>query len=181
VHDGTHSWTGTSTLVTESGGEPSPLSEAGTLGICLYPGRLLRGLDLGEPKVGEIEGRSCLVVDAAPRLRGEAPVENALGISGGRRLTEFVGVEHRFWFDRITGIVLRHEGAIDGEPCSTIELTDIVVDRPVAPREFAAPPGAVVRSPHELLRDHLADLGVDPDAVDLDDPNEVRRALRGAL
>jgi hypothetical protein len=51
----------------------------------------------------------------------------------------------------------------------------------VAPREFAAPPGAVVRSPHELLRDHLADLGVDPDAVDLDDPNEVRRALRGAL
>jgi len=48
----------------------------------------------------------------------------------------------------------------------------------VSDREFATPPGAVVRSPHELLRDHLADMGIDPDTVDLDDPHQVRAALR---
>jgi hypothetical protein len=29
-----------------------------------------------------------------------------------------------------------------------------------------------------LLRDHLTGLGVDPNTVDLDDPGQVRRALR---
>jgi hypothetical protein len=36
----------------------------------------------------------------------------------------------------------------------------------------------VVRSHHELLRDHLAEMGIDPDSVDLDDPVQVRDALR---
>jgi hypothetical protein len=29
-----------------------------------------------------------------------------------------------------------------------------------------------------LLRDHLLDMGIDPDDVDLDDPAQVRAALR---
>ena len=33
-------------------------------------------------------------------------------------------------------------------------------------------------SRHELLRDHLSEMGVDPDTVDLDDPAQVRAALR---
>jgi len=45
-------------------------------------------------------------------------------------------------------------------------------------QEFRPPPGAVVRSHHELLRDHLAGMGIDPDTVDLDDPVQVRAALR---
>ena len=181
VRDRARSWSGTTTLVTEAWGEPSPLGEAGVIGICLYPGRLVAGLDFDTAEPGELQGRDCWVVGAKPRSPGEAPPGSVLAFSGGRRLNEFVGVEHRFWFDAATGIVLRHEGAIDGVPCSTIELTDIRVDRTIGSAEFAAPPGAVVRAPHELLRDHLAGLGVDPDAVDLDDPAQVRRALRGAL
>ncbi|HEX8805279.1 MAG TPA: hypothetical protein VF743_13825, partial [Acidimicrobiales bacterium] len=120
VRDGDRSWSGTGTLVTEARGEPSALSEAGVLGICLYPGRLVGGLRFGEPVAAVVEGRPCWVVDARPRPLNEASSAAALALSVGRRLTEFVGVEHRFWFDADTGIVLRHEGSIDGETCSTI-------------------------------------------------------------
>lgn len=173
-----HSWSGTGTLVTESWGEPSPISEAGVIGICLYPGRLVGGLAFGQATEDEVEGRRCWSVPARPRPLAEAGSVAALALSVGRHLSEFVGAEHRFWFDAATGIVLRHEGSIDGELCSSIELTGLVVDGPVPGEEFASPPGAVVRSPHELLRDHLADMGIDPDSVDLDDPHQVRAALR---
>jgi hypothetical protein len=67
---------------------------------------------------------------------------------------------------------------VDGELCATTALTDLVFDLPVDDDEFRPPPGAVVRSRHELLRDHLSEMGVDPDTVDLDDPAQVRAALR---
>lgn len=38
-----------------------------------------------------------------------------------------------------------------------------------------------MRSRDELLRDHLVSVGVDPDGVNLDDPVEVRDALRSGL
>jgi hypothetical protein len=178
VCDGGRGWSGTGTLVTESRGEPVPISEAGVLGICLYPGRLVGGLAFGDADAAEVEGRPCWCVPARPRPLAEARSLTALALSVGRHLSEFVGVEHRFWFDAATGIVLRHEGSIDGELCTTIELTDLVIDGPVSRDEFASPPGAVVRPSHELLRDHLADMGIDPDTVDLDDPDAVRAALR---
>jgi hypothetical protein len=178
VCDGGRSWSGTGTLVTESRGEPGPISEAGVLGICLHPGRFVGGLVLGEAAEAVLEGRRCWTVPARPRPLSEVRSPAALALSVGRRLSEFVGVEHRFWFDAATGIVLRHEGSIDGELCTTIELTDLVIDGPVSRDEFASPPGAVVRPRHELLRDHLADMGIDPDSVDLDDPEQVRAALR---
>jgi hypothetical protein len=178
VSDGGRSWSGTGTLVTESRGEPTPICEAGVLGICLCPGKFVGGLELGEATEAVVEGRRCWSVPARPRPLSEAQSLAALALSVGRRLSEFVGVEHRFWFDAATGIVLRHEGSIDGELCTTIELTDLVIDGPVSRDEFASPPGAVVRSRHELLRDHLADMGIDPDSVDLDDPDAVRAALR---
>jgi hypothetical protein len=178
VSDGIQSWSGTGTLVTESSGEPTPISEAGVIGICLYPGPLVGGLDFGRESEAVVEGRPCWSVPARPRPPAEAGSVAALALSVGRRLAEFVGVDHRFWFDAATGIVLRHEGSIDGELCTTIELTDLAVDGPVPEDEFASPPGAVVRSQHELLRDHLADLGIDPDSVDLDNPDQVRAALR---
>ena len=93
---------------------------------------------------------------------------------------DLVGIEHRLWFDAATGILLRHDGFVDGETCSTTRLSDVVVDERLADTEFRPPPGAVVRARHELLRDHLAEMGVDPDSVDLDDPAQVRAALRGA-
>jgi len=176
VTDGERSWVGTGTLVTEHGAERVTLDDAGIIGACLFPGRLLGSLRFGEPEAGEIAGRSCWVVEAGPRrFAGD----------DGRATTlppeQFGGVEHRFWFDAATGIVLRHEGAVDGRLWATVELTDLRFDRPIPPDEFAPPPGAIVRSHHELLRDHLVSVGVDPDTVDLDDPAEVRDALRAGV
>lgn len=176
VSDGRRSWVGTSTLVTERDSGQATIDDAGVIGACLHPGRLLDGLELGPPDRDQMEGRPCWVVGAAPGagLAGAAPRPHAL------RLHELLaGVEHRLWFDAATGILLCHEGFVDGEPCSTTRLTDLLVDAELPETEFRPPPGAVVRSRHELLRDHLAEMGVDPDSVDLDDPAQVRAALRG--
>lgn len=181
VSDGRRSWAGTSTLVTERDSTRAAIHDAGVIGACLYPGGLLGGLELGRPEEAEIEGRSCWLVDATPRADAfgtslaSSAAPYALRLHG-----DLVGVEHRLWFDAATGVLLRHEGFVDGEACSTTSLTDLVVDAGLTDAEFRPPPGAVVRPRHELLRDHLAELGVDPDSVDLDDPAQVRAALRGA-
>ncbi len=181
VSDGHRSWAGTSTLVTERASTRAAIHDAGVIGACLYPGALLGGLELDDPAPTEVEGRPGWVVDAGPRpvTRGTSRAGSAA--PGAVRLPgDLVGIEHRLWFDAATGILLRHDGFVDGEVCSTTRLTDLVVDGELADNEFRPPPGAVVRARHELLRDHLAEMGVDPDSVDLDDPAQVRAALRGA-
>ena len=179
VSDGRRSWVGTSTLVTERDSARAAIHDTGAIGACLYPGALLGGLELGVPESAEVEGRPCRVVDAHAR---RAVAGTSLAASAAphalRLQRDLVGVDHRMWFDAETGILLRHEGYLDGELCSWTSLTDLVIDAPIADGEFRPPPGAVVRSRHELLRDHLSELGVDPDTVDLDDPVQVRNALR---
>jgi hypothetical protein len=179
VSDGRRSWAGTSTLVTERDSARAAIHDAGAIGACLYPGALLGGLELAMPETAEVEGRSCWVVDAQPR---SDVLGTSLATSAAphalRLHRDLVGVEHRMWFDTATGILLRHEGYVEGERCSWTALSDLVFDAPVAGDEFRPPPGAVVRSRHELLRDHLSEMGIDPDTVDLDDPAQVRDALR---
>ena len=180
VSDGRRSWAGTSTLVTERDSARAAIHDAGVIGACLYPGGLLGGLELADPEPAEVEGRPCWVVDAVPRI--DAVGTSLAGTAAPLALRlhrDLVGVDHRLWFDAATGILVRHEGSIDGEPCSRTHLTDVVVDAELPDDEFRPPPGAVVRSRHELLRDHLAEMGIDPDTVDLDDPVQVRAALRG--
>jgi hypothetical protein len=190
VSDGHQSWVGTGSLVTERDSTRAALHDAGPIGACLYPGALPRWLDFGDPEPDERAGRFCWTVDAYPRpLAGGGGGAGAGGRAGAaapaapvaaasRLPEEFLGVEHRFWFEARTGIVLRHEGLLEGRLCSRTELTDVVIDDPIPPNEFSPPPDAIVRSSHELLRDHLTELGVDPNTVDLDDPGQVRRALR---
>lgn len=179
VSDGRRSWAGTTTLVTERDSTRAAIHDAGVIGACLYPGPLLGGLELGTPVAAEIEGRPCWMVDAHPRAHGEGTAPASHTAPHVLRLHhDLVGVDHRLWFDASTGILLRHEGYIDGELCSSTELTDLVFGAPLGDDEFRPPPGAVVRSRHELLRDHLSEMGVDPDTVDLDDPAQVRAALR---
>jgi hypothetical protein len=179
VSDGRRSWAGTSTLVTERDSARAAIHDAGAIGACLYPGALLGGLELAMPEIAELEGRPCWLVDAQPRTE---VLGTSLATSAAphalRLHRDLVGVEHRMWFDTATGILLRHEGYVDGERCSWTALSDLVFDAPVAGDEFRPPPGAVVRSRHELLRDHLSEMGIDPDTVDLDDPAQVRDALR---
>jgi hypothetical protein len=179
VSDGHQSWVGTGSLVTERDSTRATIHDAGPIGACLYPGPLLSWLDFGDPEPDERAGRFCWTVDAYPRARGGGVLRAAAyGPTASRLPEEFLGVEHRFWFEARTGIVLRHEGSLEARPCSKTELTDVVMDDLIPPDEFAPPPEAIVRSSHELLRDHLTALGVDPNTVDLDDPGQVRRALR---
>ena len=182
VSDGHRSWAGTSTLVTERASTRAAIHDAGVIGACLYPGALLGGLELDDPGAHRGRGASEL-----GRRRG-APAGHTRHVTGRQRRARgrcafpatWSGIEHRLWFDAATGILLRHDGFVDGEVCSTTRLTDLVVDGELADNEFRPPPGAVVRARHELLRDHLAEMGIDPDSVDLDDPAQVRAALRGA-
>jgi hypothetical protein len=176
VSDGRRSWAGTSTLVTERDSANASISDAGPIGSCLYPGPLLRNLTFTVPTPGDIEGRPCWFVTGEPRTAGRKALPR--GVAGWRTHRDLVGIDHAVWFDALTGIILRHEGSIDGGPCSSTSLTDLVFDGGVDSAEFRPPPGAVVRSRHELLRDHLAAMGIDPDTVDLDDPVQVREALR---
>jgi hypothetical protein len=176
VSDGKRSWAGTSTLVTERDSAQASIFDAGQIGSCLYPGPMLRNLTFTLPVPADIEGRPCWFVTGEPRTTGrKAPPRGAAGWRSHRALA---GIDHALWLDASTGVILRHEGSIDGEPCSSTSLTDLVFDGSIASAEFRPPPGAVVRSGHELLRDHLASMGVDPDTVDLDDPVQVREALR---
>lgn len=179
VSDGRRSWVGTSTLVTERDSARAAIHDTGAIGACLYPGALLGALELGAPEPAEIEGRQAWVVDARPRREVAGTSLAASAAPSALRLQrELVGVDHVLWFDTATGILLRHEGFVDGEMCSSTALSDLIIDGPVADEEFRPPPGAVVRSRHELLRDHLSEMGIDPDTVDLDDPAQVRNALR---
>ena len=179
VSDGRRSWVGTSTLVTERDSARAAIHDTGAIGACLYPGALLGALELGTPEPAEIEGRQAWVVDARPRREVAGTSLAASAAPSALRLQrELVGVDHVLWFDTATGILLRHEGFIDGEMSSSTALSDLIIDGPIADEEFRPPPGAVVRSRHELLRDHLSEMGIDPDTVDLDDPVQVRNALR---
>lgn len=179
VSDGKRSWAGTSTLVTERESTRAAIHDAGVIGACLYPGALLGGLELVGAEYDRLEDRPCWRVEARPRpvVSGTSLASTAAPLAL-RLHHDLVGIDHRMWFDADTGILLRHEGLVDGEVCSWTQLGDLVIDAPVGDREFRPPPGAVVRSRHELLRDHLAAMGIDPDTVDLDDPAKVREALR---
>lgn len=179
VSNGRRSWVGTSTLVTERDSARAAIHDTGAIGACLYPGALLGALELGMPEHAEVEGRDAWVVDARARREVVGTSLAASAAPSALRLhRELVGVDHTLWIDAATGILLRHEGFVDEEMCSSTALSDLIVDGPVADDEFRPPPGAVVRSRHELLRDHLSEMGIDPDTVDLDDPVQVRNALR---
>ena len=91
---------------------------------------------------------------------GPAPTPSAVlaGAAAPQELRlhrDLAGIDHRIWFDAATGIVLRHEGSIDGEPCSSTALTDLVFDGthrrrrvpPAAGRGGAVPPRAAAGPP----------------------------------
>ncbi len=134
VCDGSTRWLGRPGHITEFTRNEATLADT-DLGILIEPGKHLFGaLEFGDPAEGEIAGRECMTVEASIVGRHPAPrlMMSALRIGG---------VDHTYWFDAATGIVLRHVGLIDGEPCSITEFTEVRIDPVVGGPGFRLPPG----------------------------------------
>ena len=102
----------------------------------------------------------------------DVPHEPALG-----------GIDHTFWFDAATGIVLRHVGLADDEPWSITEFKEVRVNPPLTDLdfEFVAPPdGTVERRVDQLVR--LAEFrGADLTGIDREDPRALQEAVDGMM
>ncbi|HWD50812.1 MAG TPA: hypothetical protein VG412_00320 [Acidimicrobiales bacterium] len=165
-------WIGGSAQVTEVDGGSSTFNET-ELGIFIRPGSGLFGtLRFENPIDDEIAGRPCWRSTANTEPKQQAIRQIPLGVRLG-------GLDHTFWFDRETGIVLRHHGMIDGEPCAITELKDLVFNPPVSEEisRSALPPGInVVRQIDQLIG--MAEMrGVDLTGVDRADLGAVQAAF----
>ncbi len=89
------------------------------------------------------------------------------------------GIDHTYWFDEATGIVLRHVGLIDDEPCTMVEFKEVRVNPPLTDGdfEFVVPPDAIVeRRIDQLIRVAEA-RGVDLTGIDREDLQAVQAAI----
>lgn len=143
----------------------------------VYPGaQFLAALRFGDPVEDEVAGRHCWKVDATTELGRHAmrtfPVSMRLG-----------GIDHTFWFDIATGIVLRHVGLVDDEPWSITEFKEVRINPPLTDLDFqfVAPPDAIIeRQVDQLIR--MAEVrGVDLTGVDREDPQAVREAMHNMM
>jgi len=93
------------------------------------------------------------------------------------------GIDHRFWFDAETGIILRHVGLIDDEPCAITEFKDLTINRPIPDKDFqfVLPPGATVENQIDAMIRMAEMRGVDLTGVDRTDPDAVRAAISGSM
>jgi len=146
--------------------------ELAVLGLApvLAPRFVLGALRFAEPVDDELLGRPCWRVAAVLDRENRAFRPAVLGLGG---------LEHTFWVDRATGLALRHEGRVDGEPAEILAFTELVVDQPIDPSRFAftVPPGAVVESSTQGIVRLARQRGVDLTGVDTEDPEAVRALL----
>lgn len=160
--------------VTEVDGDTSSLDDC-EVGLFLRPGsRLLGGLRFDQPVDDEVAGRPCWKSTATADRTNRSPM--FLGLRLG-------GTDHTLWFDVETGIVLRHVGMIDNEPCSIEEFKSITINPLVAEAtfRFVPLPGMnVVRQIDQLI--NMAEMrGVDLRDVDRTDPVAVRSAFSNMM
>jgi hypothetical protein len=176
LRNGPTRWVGSSTQITELTHDLGGLEETEIGRLITSGSRLLGALRFGEPAEEFVAGRPCLKVDATvdtgPGARRLLP--------GAVRLR---GVDHTYWFDATTGIVLRHVGLIDGDPCSITEFKEVRINPPLTDVEFefVPPPAAVVtRQVDHLIR--MAELrGIDLTGVDREDPQAVQAAVHDMM
>ena len=124
----------------------------------------------------EVAGRRCWRVDATARLGRHFVRMFPISLSLG-------GIDHSFWFDGVTGIVLRHVGIVDDEPWSITEFNEVRVNPPLTDVifRFVAPPdGTVERQIDQLIR--MAEArGVDLTGVDREDLQAVQEAVHSIM
>jgi hypothetical protein len=176
VCDGSTRWIGIPSQVTEMTRYDADLGDT-DVGRMVRPGaHLFSVLTFGDPVQDRIAGRLCWKVDATTSFDQHLP---RTAISTMR----LGGVDHTFWFDADTGIVLRHVGLVDGEPCTISEFKEVVLDPVVSDLDFAflrTPGAVVVRQVDYLIR--LAEhRGISLAGVDLDDINAVQEAVHAGM
>jgi outer membrane lipoprotein-sorting protein len=176
VYDGTTRWIGKPSRVTELTHSETDLGDT-DVGMMIQPGPHLFGLlKFADPVQEFIAGRLCWKVDATVSVSRHLPRMTFASMRLG-------GVDHTFWFDADTGIVLRHVGLVDGEPCSITEFKEVVFDPAISELDFAflRTPGAVVeRQVDQMIR--LAEMhGISLVGVDQDDAKAVQEAINAGL
>jgi outer membrane lipoprotein-sorting protein len=177
VRDGHTRWVGPLTHITKRSFDDTNFNDT-DIGLLVYPGaaQFLAALRFGDPFEDEVAGRHCWKVEATTELGRHAmrmfPVSMRLG-----------GIDHTFWFDIATGIVLRHVGLVDHEPWSITEFKEVTINPPLTDFDFrfVAPPHAIIeRQVDQLIR--MADVrGVDLTGVDREDPHAVQEAMRNMM
>ena len=89
------------------------------------------------------------------------------------------GIDHQFWFDMETGIILRHVGLVNGDPCAIDEFKDLVINQPIPDEDFAfvPPPDATVERLIDRMIRNAEMRGVDLSDIDLTDKLAVQAAM----
>lgn len=172
LRDGARRWVGGATQVTEFTQDATTLGDT-VIGMLVMPGGYLLGaLRFGEPAPDRIDDRPCLRVDAKLNDGSAAHRFNPLHARLG-------GITHTYWIDEATGIVLRHVGLVDDEPCSIAEFTDITINPPLTDLDFGfvAPPGTMVERQVDRLVWMAEQHGADLTGVDQEDPRAVQEAI----
>jgi hypothetical protein len=172
IRDGDTRWVGTAHRMHEQTHDRARLDDS-NFGFLVRPGPYFFGLfDLGDVTEDEVIGRPCLKVEARTRTTREImrmmPIVLRLG-----------GIEHGLWFDAETGVLLRHVGLVDDEPCAITEFKDIAFGLPESELEsmFRPPGGADVNRHIDALIAVAEAQGIDLAGVDREDPQAVRAAI----
>lgn len=176
VCDGSTRWIGDPSRVTEMTQHDVDVRDT-DVGRMIQPGaHLFSVLKFGDPIQDHIAGRMCWKVDATTSFNQHLP---SVAIS----TLQIGGVDHTFWFDAETGIVLRHVGLVDGEPCTIAEFKEVVLDPAVSELDFAflrTPGAVVVRQVDHWIR--LAEhREISLEGVDLDDATAVQEAINAHM
>jgi outer membrane lipoprotein-sorting protein len=178
VRDGSTRWFGRTQHVTELADKDTDLNQT-DLGIMIEPGTHLMGaIHFDDPTEDEIDGRKCWRTNA--RTADEVRENHHHRFMLSMRLG---GIDHQFWFDAETGIVLRHVGLIDDQPCTIAEFTGVTVNQPIPDEtfQFVPGPGGVVQRQVDQLIEIAENQGVDLTDVDRSDPRAVQAALSAAM
>jgi len=176
IRDGRTRWIGHPTHITELSQDDTDFGDT-DVGLLVYPGDQFLGvLRFGDPVEDEVAGRPCWRVDGAAGLGRHATQLFHMRMRLG-------GIDHTFWFDAVTGIVLRHVGLVDDEPWLITEFKEVRVNPPLTDLEFqfvAPPDGTVERQVDHLVR--MAELrGVDLTGVDREDVQAVQAAIHSMM
>lgn len=176
LRNGATRWIGGSANISELAHDETTLQDT-EIGMLMMPGsQLIGALRFGEPTIDLVAGRPCLKVSAALNRGHGARRFNPVDVRLG-------GIDHTYWFDDVTGIVLRHVGLIDDEPCTIIEFKEVRVNPLLTDLDFQfiAPPGAIVeRQVDQLVR--MAEMrGVDLTGVDHEDVQAVQAAMHDMM